>query len=112
MRSLRVHATDAKRMPPVAVSVLDPVGSRCSTTNDFRHAAAAFRGELEPGRRAQHGACDTPCTKTEDYHLVVELLEGDSLRLTWYVHNGVRLYEPYGESVPAPDEELSIEVVL
>jgi len=22
-----VHATDAKRMPPVAVSVLDPVGS-------------------------------------------------------------------------------------
>jgi uncharacterized repeat protein (TIGR03806 family) len=25
--SLRVHATDAKRMPPVAVTVLDPVGS-------------------------------------------------------------------------------------
>ena len=25
--SLRIHATDAKRMPPVAVSVLDPVGS-------------------------------------------------------------------------------------
>jgi hypothetical protein len=25
--SLRVHATDSKRMPPVAVSVIDPVGT-------------------------------------------------------------------------------------
>jgi hypothetical protein len=26
--SLRMHATDAKRMPPVAVSVTDPLGSK------------------------------------------------------------------------------------
>jgi hypothetical protein len=26
--SLRVHASDTKRMPPVAVSILDPVGSK------------------------------------------------------------------------------------
>jgi len=26
--SLRLHATDSKRMPPVAVSVTDPLGTR------------------------------------------------------------------------------------
>ena len=26
--SLRIHATDSKRMPPVAVSIVDPLGSK------------------------------------------------------------------------------------
>jgi hypothetical protein len=55
--------------------------------------------------------CLRPCMRTEDYWFDVELLEGSSSSLMWYVHNGVRLQQPYGEQVPAADETFTLEIV-